>query len=121
MTSNPPSIGKKGTDETYPLSPAQVLALQGFDGRAFYVPSAIAETRFGFANMVPLQLAIAVWRALIFGFQEQVHPDDDVVVDDDLKIADTDTRVYNDTKRVQPPEKPPPGRTGHRSRWIRTP
>lgn len=143
MTSNPPSIGKKGTDETYPLSPAQVLALQGFDGRAFYVPSTIAETRtkclVGFANMVPLQLAIAVWRALIFGFQEQVHPDDDVVVVDDgkgdaddarrraasktaraLKIADTDTRVYNDTKRVwlggEPPEKPPPGRT-----WAQIP
>ena len=83
MTSNPPMIGRKDTDEVYQLSSAQVLALQGFDPRTYYVPKHIATNRsrclIGFANMVPLQLSIAVWRALVYGVQEMVHPEDNEV------------------------------------------
>ena len=76
MTSNPPSIRKKGSEEIHQLSAAQVLALQGFDPRAFYVPKDMSQAHclVGFANMVPLQLSILVWRALIYGVQEMIVP-----------------------------------------------
>lgn len=85
MTSNPPSIGKIGTSEgIQQLSTAQVLALQGFDPRVYYVPKAMTQAHLlvGCANMVPLQLSIIVWRALMYGVQVMVYPGTDGGTDD---------------------------------------
>ena len=77
MTSNPPHIIKIGEESSsVRLCPGRVLALQGFDPHLFSLPKRLEDNASkcyqGFANMVPLQLAIAAWRALVFGFHELI-------------------------------------------------
>ena len=93
ITSTPPQLYRG--EEKYNMGISAMLLLMGLDHRAFHIPADLeannkTRCKAGIANMVPLGLATAAWRATMYGWPTRAMFDDD---EETRRLDEQETRA----------------------------